>query len=96
MKTLSESLLKSKKAGIRKLLPASKHYIVYPETIQGRKDLDAGMRRKTRAGRSSHWRIALGGKPSLNSNKLHSGFNSKIATSTSKPNRILQKIQKYD
>ena len=47
-------------------------------------DLNTDMRRKTRAGRSAHWRTALGGKPPLNSNKLHIAFNPKIATSTSK------------
>ena len=83
METNSESLPKFKKAGIRKRLPSPKHYIVYPVTIQGQKDLNADMRRKTRVGRSSHWQIAIVGKPSLNANNMHIDTNSKIATSTS-------------
>ena len=51
------------KAEIRKRLHAPKRYIVYHETIQGRKDLDADMRRKTRVGRSSHWETSIGGNP---------------------------------
>ena len=74
------------KAEIRKRLHAPNRYIVYHETIQGQKDLGENMRRKTRAGGSSHWKTALGGKTSLNSNKLNIQSNSKIATSTSKPN----------
>ena len=46
-------------------MPAAKRYIVYPETIQGAKDLNIDMRRKTRAGRSSHSQIVLGGGVSL-------------------------------
>ena len=61
---------------IRQRLLAAKRYIVYPEAIQGREDLNADMRRKTRVGRSPHWQTALGCKPSLNSNKLHIDFNS--------------------
>ena len=72
------------KAEIRQRLPAEKHYIVYPETIQGHKDWDIDMRRNTRAGRSSHWQIAIGDQPSLNSNKLNSEINSKITISTAK------------
>ena len=44
------------------------------------------MRRQTRAGRCSHWQMALGCKPSLNSNKLHSRGNSKTAFPTTKTN----------
>ena len=65
-----------------KRLPAAKRYIVCPEAIQGRKDLNADMRRKTRAGRSSHRKIVIGFKPSLNSNKLHNEINSEITIST--------------
>ena len=36
---------------IRKQIPEANRYIVYPGTIQGGKDLDADVRRKTRAGR---------------------------------------------
>ena len=72
------------KGEIRRKLPASEHYIVYPETIQGQEDLNTDMRRKTRAGGSSHWPIAIGGKTSLNSNKLHSETNSKRTISTAK------------
>ena len=74
----------NQKAEIRKRLPAPKHYIVYHVAIQGQKDLDADMRRKTRAVGNSHWETVIGGRLSLNSNKLHSDINSKIATSTSK------------
>ena len=38
-----------RKAEIRKRLPAPKHYIGYPETIQDQMDLNVDMRRKTRA-----------------------------------------------
>ena len=67
-----------------KRLPTEKHYIVYPETIQGPKELNIDMRRKTRAGGSSHGETAIGGKPSLNANKLNSNTNPKIATSKAK------------
>ena len=72
------------KGEIRRKLTASGHYIVYPETIQGRKDLNIDMRRKTRAGRCAHWQIAIGGKTSINSNKLHSKINAKRTISTEK------------
>ena len=52
------------------MMPESKHYIVYPETIQGvcvLGDLNIDMRQKTRAGRSSRRQMALGCKPFLNS-----------------------------
>ena len=80
-------------AGIRKRLPVAKHYTVYPETTQGQKDCDKDMRRKTRAGRSSHWHTLLGGKPPLNSNKLHIEINPKRTISKEKPNRISQRFQ---
>ena len=57
----------SREGEIRKLLPAAKHYIVYPETTQGKKDLGNNMRQETRVGRCSHWQMERGGKPSLNS-----------------------------
>ena len=37
--------------GNKKKIPASKRYIVYPGTIQGRRALVDGMRRRTRVGR---------------------------------------------
>ena len=74
---ISQIVTESQKGGIGKRLPASKHYIAYIETLQGRKDLDIDMRRKTRAGRSSHWEIAIGGNPPLNSKLLHKLINSK-------------------
>ena len=55
------------KGGIRKRVPDAKHYIVYPDTLQGRKDLDINMRREARVGRSSDWQMVLGRKPPLNS-----------------------------
>ena len=39
-----------RKAEIRRKIHASKHYVAYPETIQGKKDLDTDMRRRTRVG----------------------------------------------
>ena len=33
---------------IRKKLPAAKHYIVYPETVQGKRSLDQMIRKRTR------------------------------------------------
>ena len=45
------------KGEIRKRLPAAKHYIVYPETTKGERDLDNNMGKKTRAGRGSHLQI---------------------------------------
>ena len=40
-----------RKGGIRRKIQAPKHNIVYPEAIQGQKDLDNDMRRMKRAGR---------------------------------------------
>ena len=56
--------------------PAPQRYIVYHETIHGDEDLEIDMRRKSRAGQSSHCEMALGDKTALNSNKLHSKDNS--------------------
>ena len=47
-----------KEKEIRRKIPASKHYIVYPEEFQGKMDLNTDMRRKTRLGR--RWGMALG------------------------------------
>ena len=44
--------------GNMKKKPSSKHYIVYPETAQGQKDSDAGMRRKARRAR---WPVLANG-----------------------------------
>ena len=85
-----------RKAEIRKRLPASELYIVCLGAIQGRKDSNVDMRRQTRVGRSPHWQIAMGGKASLNSNKLHRHINSKIATAKSKTESNFAKIPKYD
>ena len=84
-----------KKKEIGKKAPAAKRYIVYHATIQGPKDLHIDMRRKTRAGRSPHWHMVLGCRPSLNSNKFHGGGNSETAFKTAKPGRNFQKKQKY-
>ena len=81
---ISQIVAESQKGEIRKRLPAAKHYIVYPETTQGNKDLDNNMRRKTRVERCSHWQVERAGKTSLNSAKLH-GDNSKRKTSKTKP-----------
>ena len=43
---------------IGRKIPEAKQYVVYPETVQGTKDLNTDMRRKTRVGRS--WQMALG------------------------------------
>ena len=67
------------KKAIRENTPSPKHYILDHETIQDQKDLDADMRRKTRAGLSSHWKMASGWHPSLNSNLAHGEGNSKTA-----------------
>ena len=64
------------KGEIRKRLPAEKHYIVYPATTQGQKDLDSNTRQKSRVGRSSHCQIFKAQRPSLNSTKLHEKDNS--------------------
>ena len=64
-------------------LPAPKRYIVYRETSQGRADSGVDIRRKARAGGSSHWEIAICGKPSLNSYKMH-GPNSKRTIPTAR------------
>ena len=56
-----------------KKMPSPKHYTVSHAEIQGGEDLDVDMRRRTRAGRGSHWEMALGDKRPLNSNKLHGG-----------------------
>ena len=80
-----------KKKEIMRRMPEAKRYIVCHETIHGRKYLDIDMRRKTRAGRSSHWQMVLGCKPFLNSNKLHSRDGSETAFPTTKPTRIPQK-----
>ena len=72
------------KGEIRKRLPASKHYNVYRESFQGRKDFDIDMRRTTRAGSSSHWEIAIGGKPSHNSDKMRKIINLKRTSPTTK------------
>ena len=75
-------------------MPESKHYIVYPETTQGRNDSNIDMRRKTRAGRNPHCEMALGCKPPLNSNKLNIGDNSKNAFETAKTRAELPKETK--
>ena len=67
---ISKIATESQGGEVRKRLNAAKHYIAYRETIQGPKDLDIDMRRKTRAGRSSHWQIAMCDKPSLNSKQM--------------------------
>ena len=69
---------------IRKRLRAAKHYIVYPETTQGKKDLDNNMRQRTRAGIGSHRQMGRAGNPSLNSIKLHEIDNSKKKTTKTK------------
>ena len=76
-------------------MPASKHYIVYRETIHGEKDLDIDMRRKTRAGRSSHWEMVLGCKNPLNSDKLNNEGNSITALKSAKTSAKLPKEKKY-
>ena len=52
------------------------------------------MRRKTRAGRSSHWQIVIGGKPSLNSEKLRKIINSARTISTENRSAIYISRQK--
>ena len=46
-----------RKKEIRRKIHSDGHYIVYPETIQGQNDLNADMRRRTRAVRC--WRIVI-------------------------------------
>ena len=75
----------SRKGEIGKRLPAAKHYIAYPDTTQRKKDLDNNMWQKTRAGRSSHWKMERGKKHPINSTKLHGKDNSKLSTSKAKP-----------
>ena len=84
MGVFPKSLLSFKKVRLGKRLPASKRYIVYPETIQDQKDLDIDMRRKTRMVGSSHWEIAIGGKPSHNSDKMRKIINLKRTSPTTK------------
>ena len=40
-------IVTGKGGGNKQKIPASKHYILYPETFQGKKNLCAEMRRKT-------------------------------------------------
>ena len=54
---IPQIVTESQKGEIRKRLHAATHYIVYPQTTQGKKDLDNNMRQKTRVGRSSHWQM---------------------------------------
>ena len=61
------------------------------QQFMGGKDFDIDMRRKTRAGRSSHWEMMLGCNPSLNSNKLHIEDNSITAFETAKTSLCLSK-----
>ena len=55
--------------------------------------MDINMRQKTRAGRSSQWKIETDGKPSLNSKQLHGG-NSKRTILKAKTLAIRKQINK--
>ena len=61
------------KSEIRKRLPAAKHYIVYPETSQGEKNLGNSMRQKKRVGEIAQWEKEKARKSPLNSSKLQGG-----------------------
>ena len=97
MKTISESLLKPDRVKLGNDYPPSKHYIVCPEKIHGRKDLANGARRKPSAGRSSHWETALGGNspPVIQINCVETLIR-KLQLQRRKPQGISKKVPKYD
>ena len=57
---ISQIVTETHKGGIRKRLPAAKHYIAYPETTQGHKDLNQNASMKTRVGGNSHRQMEKG------------------------------------
>ena len=56
---------------------------------------DADVRRKTRAGRGSHWAMALGCKHSLNSILVHGEIIRKLHSERQKPTLDIRKISKF-
>ena len=52
----SQTVTGEMKDKIRRKLPAAKHYIVYPETVQGKRSLNQMIRKRTRL--SVMWQMA--------------------------------------